>query len=488
MFEQFKRKKPALLEKPSVGIEGSSGGAQAEAFPGETQMLHAAQGLEAEILALELKKKQVRPPVSAAEMVNVTTEGSHSILELWGKMCMEEPRLQSLYPLFTELDRYLRECLIEPPQEQKKGKAPRPRIPTKLAKNIFDVAQADPGRFAISGVQKFAEAHIANINARLKAIRQEANRIIQQLKKEEGAAAAKDDETTRLITLAQPLSTRRGLFLSLQKGFQIEKDGDQAVDSFFEVYDRAADAVLAPTFDKSSFRTFKDGEVLLKLPSDASVSYWPHPEGVIVRRNGELLLNGVRSICMVDETVKDNDIQPHPEGVVVRRGDAFYLNNKTEIARGPFTDWTVNARGDVTRYSFKQKRDALSATLFRNDERVLGGERFYFVKLTTIENGMTGIVVRTTVRYAGSFEYFYAGRYVQKYFTSDESSEETLITPSLNMIRIKPDSGQYWMDRHLIYENKGTMKSFVLHPDGMIVLEQNGDHLQLVMHTYNKSE
>lgn len=52
-------------------------------------------------------------------------------------------------------------------------------------------------------------------------------------------------------------------------------------------------------------------------------NWYPHPDGVLVEKNGKLYLNGKDELCPVTtETIW----YPHPEGIVVRIDDKLCLN------------------------------------------------------------------------------------------------------------------------------------------------------------------
>lgn len=446
-------------------------------------ILAAAGEYEQEARLLEEKKRHPRQPVSAEEMVDVTSGSSQSALELWGKAMLREPRLDSIYPLLTQLEMYLDKVLLDPQSAKSKARREKPKA-SVVAKAIFGVSQSDPGfkKANVKAVQEFGKQHIPTINRCLAAIQKEAKRIHTQLKDEKEQPNANHTELGRLISWVGPLSTRRGIFLALKTGFAIEPDGDQAVDSFFEVYDRAADWSLAETLDNNSFRTFEDQEILATMPGEANCQWWVHPEGIVIRRGNELFLNNVRKLCEVDDSTTVDQIVSHPEGVVVRRGTEFYLNNVQKIAEGPFDIWTVNRRGEVVRVQRDNEYGKGRTPFLLNDETIARWLTSLWFEMMPIPNGYTGVYATQNWRDHNDF----LGRYHKKKFGGGSGF---FFTPNLDVIKAKRGSNgrlQFWMNERLVYEHDtDRMPVFQLHPEGMIVQERVGDEVRLVMHLYD---
>jgi len=63
-----------------------------------------------------------------------------------------------------------------------------------------------------------------------------------------------------------------------------------------------------------------------------------HPEGVIIQKGDELLLNGKE---LLYKGAFDG-WGSHPEGVIIRKGDEFLLNGKELLYKGKFDDWGSN--------------------------------------------------------------------------------------------------------------------------------------------------
>lgn len=470
--------------------EGAAPSGMAEEERLMEAILAAAGEYEQEARLLVEKKQHPRQPVSAEEMVDVTSGSSQSALELWGKAMLREPRLDSIYPLLTQLEMYLDKVLLDPQSAKSKARREKPKA-SVVAKAIFGVSQSDPGfkKANVKAVQEFGKQHIPTINRCLAAIQKEAKRIHTQLKDEKEQPNANHNELDRLIGWVGPLSTRRGIFLALKTGFTIEPDGDQAVDSFFEVYDRAADWSLAETLDHNSFRTFEDQEILATMPWEANCQWWVHPEGVVVRRDGALWLNNVRELCAVDDAVKYEDIVPHPEGVVIRRGDSFYLNNQTKVAQGHFDFWTVNHRGEVV----LMEKKCYPGSGYKGRDRFKisfnGVESARYFENRTIRiprSNYTGVVFDGALR-ESSIEYL--GRNATRTMVSPFGQYGcfVFVTPALAGVAKKIDTPQYWLGDRMICEYDGDWKDIQVHHDGLVVPKKVGDNIQLVLHRYDKT-
>ena len=86
-----------------------------------------------------------------------------------------------------------------------------------------------------------------------------------------------------------------------------------------------------------NWKHYENEEVILRFKGIFD-KWGSHPEGVIIQKGDELLLNGKE---LLYKGAFDG-WGSHPEGVIIRKGDEFLLNGKELLYKGKFDDWGSN--------------------------------------------------------------------------------------------------------------------------------------------------
>ena len=86
-----------------------------------------------------------------------------------------------------------------------------------------------------------------------------------------------------------------------------------------------------------NWKHYENEEVILRFKGIFD-KWGSHPEGVIIQKGDELLLNGKE---LLYKGAFDGG-GSHPEGVIIRKGDEFLLNGKELLYKGKFDDWGSN--------------------------------------------------------------------------------------------------------------------------------------------------
>lgn len=88
----------------------------------------------------------------------------------------------------------------------------------------------------------------------------------------------------------------------------------------------------------------KNGETILHYEGDWD-DWRPHPEGVIILKDNQFLLNGAK---LLYEGECDS-WWSHPEGMVIRKDNQLLLNGTKLLYEGRWDDWQSHPEGVIIR-------------------------------------------------------------------------------------------------------------------------------------------
>jgi hypothetical protein len=92
---------------------------------------------------------------------------------------------------------------------------------------------------------------------------------------------------------------------------------------------------------------FENGEMVLHYEGDWD-DWYSHPDGVIIQKGNQLLLNGKDLLYEGDW----DDWRSHPDGVIIRKGNQLLLNGKGLLYEGDWDNWRSHPDGVIIRKGF----------------------------------------------------------------------------------------------------------------------------------------
>jgi len=156
-------------------------------------------------------------------------------------------------------------------------------------------------------------------------------------------------ETKKPIELTQKQDEH---FINLlQQAKEAERKGDleQAIKLYlqykeeYQALKEKKEGKKEKTKDKKTEeKEFKDGDLICHYEGEWD-GWRSHPQGVVIRKGDEFLLNGKDLLYKG----KWDYWESHPQGVVIRKGNEFLLNGKDLLYKGEWDNWKPHPQGLV---------------------------------------------------------------------------------------------------------------------------------------------